>query len=196
MRVRWCRTIGTVVVWSAFASCAHGGGAITGEPPVSIVGSSGISVTTVVVGTNPENPVAAPTVTDLVADFHRTMTERVECGRRPGECRPDELAVAGSPLHSELSALMESRAAAGISASRRGSLRYRIDDSRVADGVGVVRTCLTDDTVLTMDGAVFDESVYSAVIEWTLVWTETGWKWSEWRVVTSSNEEDLCGLAG
>jgi len=99
-------------------------------------------------------------------------------------------------MHAELVDLMSVRAAAGITASSRGSMRYRVDDARVDGDAATVTACLTDDTVMTMDGAVFDESVYSAVIEWTLEWTEAGWKWSEWRVVTSSNEEDLCGLAG
>ena len=73
---------------------------------------------------------------------------------------------------------------------------YRIDDARVDGDIASITTCLYDDIVLTMDGSIFDESTMSAITEWTMVRSANGWRWSDWRVIDSTREGDLCGFAG
>lgn len=134
---------------------------------------------------------------DVVATaFDAVMNRRIECGRRPRTCNVDSLAVVGSSLHDRLSALMNDRRAAGITASRRGSVRHRIDDVQLSsDGRARVTTCLTDDTVLVSAGAIFDESLFSAVTVWTMERVDDHWLWVDDDVVRWSRKEDLCGFA-
>lgn len=134
---------------------------------------------------------------DVIATaFDAIMQRRIECGRRPRACDVDVLAVVGSSLHDRLTALMSERRAAGITASRRGSVRYRIDDvESTSDTRARVTTCLTDDTVLMSAGAIFDESRFSAVTVWTLERIDDRWLWADDEVVRWSRKEDLCGFA-
>ena len=122
------------------------------------------------------------------------MTTRVRCGRRPRDCVIDDLAVPGSELHRELTDLMEKRTSAGIVASSRGSLRYRIESTKIDGDIASITTCLLDDTVLLMEGAVFDDSSVSAITDWTMTLTLDGWRWTSWRATQWTNEEDLCGF--
>ena len=186
MRVNWW--------WMAFGLVACGGttGAITGEPMVEVERRVDPPV---VVATTTTEPRSVRT-DEVVSAFDRLMTIRLECGRRPGTCPVDELAVVGSRIHTELVDLMTMRAAAGITASSRGSSRYRIDDVRIEGDTATIDICLTDDTVMVMDGSVFDESILSATMQWTMSLTETGWKWSAWRFVSVTREEDLCAFTG
>lgn len=188
--------------WVVLGLCGCGGGAgvITGEPSIDHPSQSATkSAETVTVNgptTTTTTSTARPSSTsdDVVATFDRLMTIRVECGRRPRTCPVDELAVVGSNMHAELADLMAVRSQAGIVASSRGSSKYRVDDVTVDGDTATVTTCLTDDVVLVMDGAVFDDSTLSAITEWTMSLTETGWKWSGWRATTTTREGDLCGF--
>lgn len=131
----------------------------------------------------------------VALSFDALMARRIACGFRPRECDVDTLAVEGSPLFDRLSALMEQRIAAGITASRRGSVRYRIDDVEVIDAdTATVTTCLTDDTVLMSAGAIFDDSRFSAVTRWSMQRRENGWLWFEDHVVNWKRGEDLCAF--
>ena len=128
-----------------------------------------------------------------MAAFDDIMAARVQCGRRPDECDVSELAASGSAVHAKLSELMADRIAAGITASEDGAVRYRIDSvSIVAPDEALVETCLYDDTVLAIEGAVYDDSVYSSLSEWTLFSEQGQWRWSDERVEEWSTEEDLC----
>lgn len=186
MRVKWWWTVVGLV------ACGGSTGAITGEPMVEVV--RGVDPPVVAVTTTTEPRFVR--TDDVVSAFDRLMTIRLECGRRPGTCPVDDLAVVGSSMHTELVDLMSVRATSGITASSRGSLRYRVDDARVDGDVATVTTCLTDDTVMVMDGAVFDDSILSATVQWSMSLTETGWKWSAWRFVSVTREGDLCAFTG
>lgn len=130
---------------------------------------------------------------EVTTAFEDIMAARVQCGRRPEACDVSELAVNGSAVHAKLSALIADRIAAGITASESGAVRYRIDSvSIVAPDEALVETCLYDDTVLVIDGAIYDDSVYSSRSEWTLSSEQGQWRWSEERIEEWSTEEDLC----
>lgn len=130
---------------------------------------------------------------EVTAAFDGIMTARVQCGRSPEACDVSELAVNGSEIHAKLSELMAERIAAGITASEDGAVRYRIDSvSILAPDKALVETCLYDDTVLVIDGAIYDDSVYSSLSEWTLFSEQGKWRWSEERIEEWSTEEDLC----
>jgi hypothetical protein len=88
---------------------------------------------------------------------------------------------------------MQDRIDNGITASDRGSLRVQIDALVVTDpGRATVATCLVDDTVLVIESAVYDDSLYSARSEWTLVETGEEWLWSDEDVLEWAVEKDLC----
>jgi len=131
----------------------------------------------------------------VAASFDALMMRRIECGRRPRACDVDALAVVGSPLHGRLAELMAGRRATAIVASRRGSLRYRIDgvDLQSPDRA-LVTTCLTDDTVLVTGGAVFDESLFSARSIWIMQRVDEVWLWVDDELLEWRNGEDLCAF--
>jgi hypothetical protein len=88
---------------------------------------------------------------------------------------------------------MRERVDEGITASNRGSMKYEIeavefDESNKA----MVTTCLHDDTILMVDGAVFDDSIYSARSVWTLARADGDWLWTDERVIEWIMEGDLC----
>lgn len=117
----------------------------------------------------------------------RPTTRDVSRGRIGRRRFPHSHGVGGSDDHARRG---------GITASSRGSSRYRIDDVRIEGDTATIDICLTDDTVMVMDGSVFDESILSATMQWTMSLTETGWKWSAWRFVSVTREEDLCAFTG
>lgn len=177
--------------------CGGATGAITGEPSIDRREQSGsipADTATIISTTTTSTAVRSSSSDDVVSAFDRLMKVRLACGRRPRTCPVDDLAVVGSNMHTELTDLMTVRSEAGIVASSRGSSNYRIDGVRVDGDTATITTCLTDDIVLVMDGAVFDDSTLSAITEWTMSLTETGWKWSAWRAITTTHEEDLCGF--
>lgn len=187
MRMKWWWvTMGLI-------GCGGTSGAITGEPVSTLTSVTSSSVTSSSVTSGDTVP-GTPSAAEVEMAFHRLMSVRLECGRRPGSCPVDELAVAGSSIHGELFDLMNMRAEAGITASSRGSLRYRVDDVRVDGDAATIDACLTDDTVMVMDGAIFDESTLSATVQWAMSLTETGWKWSTWRFISVTREGDLCAF--
>lgn len=131
---------------------------------------------------------------ELAQAFDALMVRRTECGRKPSQCDVSRLAVQGSPVHARLTELMQSRAKNGVVASDEGEARYRIDAvAIIGPDRAVASTCLRDDTVLVIDDAIYDDSVYSARSEWTLVLVEGQWLWSEEKVEEWAMEEDLCG---
>lgn len=198
---RWSSVVGWPVVgWFVatmmMVACSGPGGEIVGDPvPLNHPRSS----STVVVATTMAPTSSTVAITPLpdssvAAAFDELMAIRVRCGRRPGACPLDELAVPGSPMHRDLGELMRRRASSGIVASSHGAIRYRIDAVRVDGDSAEITTCLYDDTVLMMDGSVFDESTVSAVAIWTMADTAQGWRWTSWIMTDWRTEEDLCGF--
>ncbi|MFM8482251.1 MAG: hypothetical protein ACKOBT_02740 [Actinomycetota bacterium] len=159
------------------------------------VSTSGPASTSRSLGSRPTTSSASSSEGAVAASFDALMMRRIECGRRPRTCDVDALAVVGSPLHGRLAELMAQRRAAEIVASRRGSLRYRIDgvDLQSPDRASVT-TCLTDDTVLVSGGAVFDESLFSARSIWTMQRVDDVWLWVDDEVLEWRNGEDLCAF--
>jgi hypothetical protein len=151
-------------------------------------------------------PVASPLSSELPAEevdsephdritraFDQLVKRRVACGRAPQDCDVSRLAVAGSPIFDHLTDLMKERIDNGITASQEGSLRMRIDSLAVTGpGQATVSTCLVDDTVLVIDAAVYDDSLYSARSEWTLVESGEEWLWSSENVLEWAAERNLC----
>lgn len=125
--------------------------------------------------------------------FEDLVARRVECGRDPVSCDVSRLTVAGSRMERQLTELMASRVAGGITASDRGSATHRIESVEIgSDGSAQVTSCLHDDTVLVVESGVFDDSVYSARSVWTLVEVDGQWKWKDERIVEWIVEGDLC----
>ncbi len=137
------------------------------------------------------NSLASPD--DVRRAFEELVTRRVQCGRDPTTCDITRIAVTGSTIEKQLDELMAKRVADGITASERGRATYRIDsvDVEAADRA-LVTTCLHDDTVLVIDSAVFDDSVYSARSVWTLVEVGGEWLWSEEQILEWVMEGNLC----
>jgi hypothetical protein len=126
--------------------------------------------------------------------FERLVARRVSCGRDPSACDVSSLALAGSRVHQQLSDLMQERIDEGITASNRGGMTFEIESVEFDESNrALVTTCLHDDTVLVIDGGVFDDSVYSARSVWTLARSEGEWLWTDERVVEWIMEGDLCG---
>lgn len=163
-------------------------GTMPGSSMTSNPSSGGDQMSSSTTGAGPAHMVATA--------FDAIMKRRIECGRRPRSCDVDTLAVVGSPLHDRLSELMDERRVAGITASRRGSVRHRIDDVEVENEARArITTCLTDDTVLMSAGAIFDEGLFSAVTVWTMERVDDRWLWVDDDLVRWSRKEDLCGFA-
>lgn len=177
-----------VLLMTALVACGGARGEVTGRPEESLAPSlPSVSV------------VETPTMTTVPATsseaFDHLMSLRIDCGRQPASCDVASFVLEGTPLHTETVRLMHERAAAGVVASDRGSVKYRIDRVVTDGDSSRVTSCVLDDVVLTMDGAIFDDSRYSAIIEWTIVDTLFGPRWTDRRVVSSSVEEDLCGFS-
>lgn len=144
---------------------------------------------------SPDVAVAGTSSTDVGAAFAVLMKRRVDCGRRPRVCDVDALAVVGSPLHGRLTSLIAERRSAGIAASTRGSIRYRLEDVELVSAERArITTCLTDDTVLISAGAVFDDGLFSAETIWTMERVDGEWLWVDDAVVHWQRGEDLCGF--
>lgn len=182
----------TWIVGAALVGTAACGSPV--EPSTSIATSGPTSTA----GSSSPRPITSSTSSSegaVAASFDALMMRRVECGRRPRTCEVETLAVVGSPLHGRLAELMAQRRSAEIVASRRGSLRYRIDgvDLQSPDRAAVT-TCLTDDTVLMSGGAIFDDSLFSARSIWTMERVDDVWLWVDDELVEWRNGEDLCAF--
>lgn len=131
--------------------------------------------------------------TDVAQAFENLIELRIQCGRFPQECDVARLAAPGSVMFEHLSDLMAERIETGITATEEGSLRVRVDAVELIEpGKATVTTCLVDDTVLVIESAVYDDSVYSARSTWTLVASGDEWLWSEEQVIEWVVEKDLC----
>lgn len=140
---------------------------------------------------SPESNDVSPDVVKRA--FEDLVERRVQCGRDPGACDVSELAVTGSIFERQLSALMAKRVSEGISASDRGRATYRIEAIDIESSERArVTTCLQDDTVLVVESAVYDDSVYSARSVWTLEEVGGRWLWSDEKVLEWIMEGDLC----
>lgn len=141
-------------------------------------------------GSDPSGPL------DVEAAFGELIERRIQCGREPWSCDLSELTVEGSPTHQRFDELFTTRRSAGIVASSDGEFRYRIDDVRTLSSTEAqVTTCITDDTVLVdANGWVFDDGLFSGKVQFDMINTTVGWRWSNDRVLAFTYGEDQCGL--
>ena len=154
----------------------------------------------------PVPPLGQPSTTiaitddDIGAAFAVVVQRRIGCGRDPWSCDLDRIAIPGSPTYERLENLIESRRAAGIVTSGRGSFRFRIDKVEISShtdesGSVEVSLCITDDTVLVdQNGWVFDDGLFSGHMVFTMREHDGEWLWFDDRTDTYLYGEDLCGL--
>lgn len=125
--------------------------------------------------------------------FTSLMQRRIACGRQPETCDVSTLAVPGSSVAVSLTRLMNERRQAGITASSRGSMKFRLESVElISPDTANVTTCTRDDTVLMIDSAIFDDSTYSARTKWTLQRIDGRWLWSDEDVIEWVLEEEVC----
>lgn len=132
----------------------------------------------------------------VIDAFNFAMHSRIACGRDPYHCDVQSFARVHSPLFVEIAELMKIRQSANIVASKRGSLRYRIEavEFRTTDIV-IVTTCITDDTVLVDGEIIFDDSLFSVQTKWTMARSGQTWLWESAQALHWDVEEDLCRFA-
>lgn len=186
------RSVAEVCALAALASCSAD---VAGLDPSQLESrlSPPPSTEWMGVSTSSVTGIEDPARQEVIEAFDELMVRRVQCGRDPARCDVSTLAVAASPIAVQLEKAMSSRAADGITASDRGRIEYRVEDVEFADPDRALLTvCVHDDTVLVSESSVFDDSVYSARSEWTLVHDGGSWLWSNERVIEWITEGNLC----
>jgi hypothetical protein len=197
MNIRRLRTAATpicVVVALTAAACSPDSAGLDSMQLESNWSSSTIAVSTqTVVGPADTVDVAEVSREEVELAFERLVSRRISCGREPSTCDVSGLALTGSRVHQQLSDLMQERIDEGITASNRGKMTFEIESVEFDESNrAMVTTCLHDDTVLVIDGGVFDDSVYSARSVWTLARSDGEWLWTDERVIEWIMEGDLC----
>ena len=143
-----------------------------------------------------------PLIDELVVvewGFAELMAKRIDCSRDPWSCDIDELAVAESPAHHDLTEVYERRRRYGITASTKGALTYEVEGvDEITPDLAHVSVCINDDVVLTMTvpgggpPAIFDESISSYRMVFVTQRTTTGWRWVEFETINRVMGADLC----
>jgi hypothetical protein len=115
------------------------------------------------------------------------------------------MAVNGSPLFNSLTEIMNERIVGNLYTRRdAGKLRVRIESVEIIDtNHATVHTCIFDSVVLfdsgQIDGAaddiVFDDSVISAFMEWSVQLDHGTWKWVSSTATQRKIGGDICGFA-
>lgn len=145
------------------------------------------------------------TISGVVRDFTRIYEQRAQCGRTPEQCPIHQMAVRGSPLSNSLTAIMNERIVGNLYTRRdAGKLRVRIESVELVGTIRAsVHTCIFDSVVLfdsgQIDGAtddiVFDDSVISALMVWTVQLDQGTWKWVSSIATQRKIGGDICGFA-
>lgn len=132
---------------------------------------------------------------DLKKVFALLMQARIECGRKPYSCDVATFTELNSPIYHDLTELIATRRRAHITATGGGEVRYRIDKTKmVSDSKALIYVCMTDDVVLLDGDIIFDDSMMSSLVTFTLTNIEGRWLWSEGTPTQWTTEEDLCGF--
>ena len=147
----------------------------------------------------------AAIINGVVRDFSRIYEARAQCGRTPEQCPINEMAVKGSSLFNSLTKVMNERIHGNLyTRSDAGKLRVRIESVEIIDtNHATVHTCIFDSVVLfvsgqidgTADDIVFDDSVISAFMVWTLQLDNDTWKWVSSTATKRKIGGDICGFA-
>jgi len=141
----------------------------------------------------------------IVSDFGRIFQQRAQCGRTPDQCPINQMALAGSPLFRSLTSIMNERVVGHLYTRKdTGKLRVRIESVEIVDTIrATVHTCIFDSVVLfdsgqiggTADDIVFDDSVISAFMVWSVQLDHGIWKWVSSTATQRKIGADICGFA-
>jgi hypothetical protein len=165
------------------------------------------STTTITPSERVESVVATNTdVTQhIVSDFSRISQQRAQCGRTPEQCPIRQMTLKGSPLYNSISSIMKERKIGHLYTRKdAGKLRVRIESVEMIDTIrATVHTCIFDSVVLfdsgqinsAADDIVFDDSVISAFMVWTVQLDHGIWKWVSSIATQRKIGADICGFA-
>jgi hypothetical protein len=146
--------------------------------------------------TLPEEEIKTSTtsdIADLESSFAQLMQARIECGQDPYSCDVGTFTEVDSPIYQDLQRLMTTRRSANITATGGGAIRYRIEKTdALSDSRVLVYTCITDDVVLVDGDIIFDDSMMSSFVTFTMVKVDGQWLWSKGTPTRWTTEEDLC----
>ncbi|CAB4766586.1 unannotated protein [freshwater metagenome] len=177
-------------------ACGGTSGAVVGQLPRNGQGlletTSEVRPTTTVPPEKIE-PTTLTVAADLESSFAELMQARIECGRDPYSCDVATFTEVNSPIYSDLQQLIAERRSAHITATGGGAIRYRIDKTQtLSDSSALVYTCITDDVVLVDGDIIFDDSMMSSLVTFTLVKVDDQWLWNQGTPTRWTTEEDLC----
>jgi hypothetical protein len=173
----------------------------------SVTTSTALTTTTIVPSERVESVVFTDTeiTQHIVSDFGRIFQQRAQCGRTPDQCPINQMALAGSPLFRSLTSIMNERVVGHLYTRKdTGKLRVRIESVEIVDTVrATVHTCIFDSVVLfdsgqiggTADDIVFDDSVISAFMVWSVQLDHGIWKWVSSTATQRKIGADICGFA-
>jgi hypothetical protein len=176
-------------------ACGGTAGEVVGQIPRN---EQGLLETTpdVRVTTLPEEKVQRSTtsgIADLESSFAQLMQARIECGQDPYSCDVGTFTEVNSPIYQDLQQLMTTRRSANITATGGGAIRYRIEKTdALSDSRVLVYTCITDDVVLVDGDIIFDDSMMSSFVTFTMVKVDGQWLWNKGTPTRWTTEEDLC----
>jgi hypothetical protein len=146
--------------------------------------------------TLPEEKVTQSTTSntaDLESSFAQLMQARIECGQDPYTCDVETFTEVNSPIYQDLQQLMTTRRRANITATGGGAIRYRIEKTdSLSESSALVYTCITDDVVLVDGDIIFDDSMMSSFVTFTVVKVNGQWLWNKGTPTRWTTEEDLC----
>ena len=135
----------------------------------------------------------------------RLDQQRAQCGRTPSQCPINRMTVAGSPLFRSLTSIMNERVVGHLYTRKdSGKLRVRIESVEIVDTIhATVHTCIFDSVVLfdsgqiysAADDIVFDDSVISAFMVWSVQLDHGIWKWVSSTATQRKIGADICGFA-
>ena len=141
----------------------------------------------------------------IVRDFSQISQQRAQCGRTPEQCPINQMAIAGSPLFRSLTSIMNERVVGHLYTRKdTGKLRVRIESVEIVDTIrATVHTCIFDSVVLfdsgqidsAADDIVFDDSVISAFMVWSVQRDHGIWKWVSSTATQRKIGADICGFA-
>ena len=176
-------------------ACGGTAGEVVGQLPRNGQGlvetTSDVRATTL-----PEEKVQQSTTSDtadLESSFAQLMQARIECGQDPYTCDVETFTEVNSPIYQDLQQLMTTRRSANITATGGGAIRYRIEKTdALSESSALVYTCITDDVVLVDGDIIFDDSMMSSFVTFTMVKADGRWLWNKGTPTRWTTEEDLC----
>jgi len=177
-------------------ACGGTAGAVVGELPgaglglLEVTPDVGLTTTLPIVKIE---PITTTIAVDLESSFAQLMKARIACGRTPYSCDVATFTEVDSPIYKDLQQLIATRRSANITATGGGSIRYRVDKTEaLSDSSALVYTCITDDVVLVDGDIIFDDSMMSSLVTFTLVKVDDQWLWNKGTPTRWTTEEDLC----